>query len=134
MIAGKHFDPILGVDIHIIQPPGPVPVTVARSTPSLAAAFRASGETRIAGLGGCPCAGFIEPDEAIDLRIDAADALQTLVKQSLGCQIALAQQGCECGNVLRHGVPQLSLCNGCPIAAGSRDDRPMPASTASAIR
>lgn len=25
MIAGKHFDPILGIDIHIIQPPGPVP-------------------------------------------------------------------------------------------------------------
>jgi RHS repeat-associated protein len=25
MIAGKHFDPIVGVDIHIIQPPGPVP-------------------------------------------------------------------------------------------------------------
>ncbi|MBI2807784.1 MAG: RHS domain-containing protein [Planctomycetes bacterium] len=25
MIAGKHFDPVVGVDIHIIQPPGPVP-------------------------------------------------------------------------------------------------------------
>ena len=25
MPAAKHFDPILGVDIHIIQPPGPVP-------------------------------------------------------------------------------------------------------------
>lgn len=25
MIAAKHFDPVLGVDIHIIQPPGPVP-------------------------------------------------------------------------------------------------------------
>jgi RHS repeat-associated protein len=25
MPAGKHFDPVLGVDIHIIQPPGPVP-------------------------------------------------------------------------------------------------------------
>lgn len=25
MPAAKHFDPVLGVDIHIIQPPGPVP-------------------------------------------------------------------------------------------------------------
>lgn len=25
MIAAKHFDPVLGVDIHMIQPPGPVP-------------------------------------------------------------------------------------------------------------
>jgi len=25
MIAAKHFDPVMGVDIHIIQPPGPVP-------------------------------------------------------------------------------------------------------------
>ena len=25
MPAAKHFDPILGIDIHIIQPPGPVP-------------------------------------------------------------------------------------------------------------
>jgi len=25
MIAAKHFDPVLGVDIHIVQPPGPVP-------------------------------------------------------------------------------------------------------------
>lgn len=25
MPAGKHFDPILGIDIHIVQPPGPVP-------------------------------------------------------------------------------------------------------------
>ena len=25
MPAVKHFDPILGVDVHIIQPPGPVP-------------------------------------------------------------------------------------------------------------
>ena len=25
MPAAKHFDPILGVDVHIIQPPGPVP-------------------------------------------------------------------------------------------------------------
>ncbi len=25
MLAAKHFDPVLGVDIHIIQPPGPVP-------------------------------------------------------------------------------------------------------------
>ena len=25
MIAAKAFDPVLGVDIHIIQPPGPVP-------------------------------------------------------------------------------------------------------------
>ncbi len=24
-IAAKHFDPVLGIDIHIIQPPGPVP-------------------------------------------------------------------------------------------------------------
>jgi len=23
--AAKHFDPIVGVDIHIVQPPGPVP-------------------------------------------------------------------------------------------------------------
>ena len=23
--AAKQFDPVLGVDIHIIQPPGPVP-------------------------------------------------------------------------------------------------------------
>ena len=25
MPAAKHFDPVLGIDIHIIQPPGPVP-------------------------------------------------------------------------------------------------------------
>ncbi len=25
MLAAKHFDPILGIDVHIIQPPGPVP-------------------------------------------------------------------------------------------------------------
>ena len=25
MPAAKHLDPILGIDIHIIQPPGPVP-------------------------------------------------------------------------------------------------------------
>lgn len=25
MLAAKHFDPVVGVDIHIIQPPGPVP-------------------------------------------------------------------------------------------------------------
>jgi RHS repeat-associated protein len=25
MLAAKHFDPIIGIDIHIIQPPGPVP-------------------------------------------------------------------------------------------------------------
>ncbi|MDZ4862348.1 MAG: DUF6531 domain-containing protein, partial [Gemmatimonadota bacterium] len=25
MIGGKQFDPVLGIDIHIIQPPGPVP-------------------------------------------------------------------------------------------------------------
>lgn len=25
MIAAKHFDPVMGIDIHIIQPPGPVP-------------------------------------------------------------------------------------------------------------
>ena len=25
MPAAKHLDPILGLDIHIIQPPGPVP-------------------------------------------------------------------------------------------------------------
>jgi hypothetical protein len=25
MPAAKHFDPVLGVDIHMIQPPGPVP-------------------------------------------------------------------------------------------------------------
>ncbi len=25
MFVGKQFDPVLGVDIHIIQPPGPVP-------------------------------------------------------------------------------------------------------------
>ncbi|HJZ55611.1 MAG TPA: DUF6531 domain-containing protein, partial [Gemmataceae bacterium] len=25
MIAAKHFDPVLGIDIHMIQPPGPVP-------------------------------------------------------------------------------------------------------------
>lgn len=25
MPAGKHFDPLLGIDIHIVQPPGPVP-------------------------------------------------------------------------------------------------------------
>ncbi len=25
MPAAKHFDPVLGVDVHIIQPPGPVP-------------------------------------------------------------------------------------------------------------
>ena len=25
MPAAKHFDPVLGVDIHIVQPPGPVP-------------------------------------------------------------------------------------------------------------
>jgi len=25
MIAAKAFDPVLGIDIHIIQPPGPVP-------------------------------------------------------------------------------------------------------------
>lgn len=25
MFIGKQFDPVLGVDIHIIQPPGPVP-------------------------------------------------------------------------------------------------------------
>lgn len=25
MPAAKHFDPLLGVDVHIIQPPGPVP-------------------------------------------------------------------------------------------------------------
>lgn len=25
VIAAKHFDPVLGIDIHIIQPPGPVP-------------------------------------------------------------------------------------------------------------
>jgi len=24
-IAAKHFDPVLGIDIHIVQPPGPVP-------------------------------------------------------------------------------------------------------------
>ncbi len=26
MPAAKHFDPVTGVDIHIIQPPGPVPL------------------------------------------------------------------------------------------------------------
>jgi RHS repeat-associated protein len=25
MLAAKHFDPVIGIDIHIIQPPGPVP-------------------------------------------------------------------------------------------------------------
>src|SRR5687768_7725280 len=25
MLAVKHFDPIMGIDIHIVQPPGPVP-------------------------------------------------------------------------------------------------------------
>ena len=25
MPAAKHFDPIMGVDVHMIQPPGPVP-------------------------------------------------------------------------------------------------------------
>ena len=25
MLAAKHFDPVIGVDIHLIQPPGPVP-------------------------------------------------------------------------------------------------------------
>ena len=25
MLAAKHFDPVVGVDIHLIQPPGPVP-------------------------------------------------------------------------------------------------------------
>ncbi|MEZ6062402.1 MAG: DUF6531 domain-containing protein [Planctomycetaceae bacterium] len=25
MLAAKHFDPVLGIDIHLIQPPGPVP-------------------------------------------------------------------------------------------------------------
>ncbi len=25
MIAAKHFDPVVGIDIHIVQPPGPVP-------------------------------------------------------------------------------------------------------------
>jgi len=25
MPAAKHFDPVIGIDIHIIQPPGPVP-------------------------------------------------------------------------------------------------------------
>ncbi len=25
MLAAKHFDPVVGIDIHIIQPPGPVP-------------------------------------------------------------------------------------------------------------
>ena len=25
MLAAKHFDPVVGVDVHIIQPPGPVP-------------------------------------------------------------------------------------------------------------
>ena len=25
MPAAKHFDPVLGIDIHIVQPPGPVP-------------------------------------------------------------------------------------------------------------
>ncbi|MCA9134936.1 MAG: hypothetical protein KDA45_17325, partial [Planctomycetales bacterium] len=23
--ASKHFDPVVGVDVHIVQPPGPVP-------------------------------------------------------------------------------------------------------------
>jgi uncharacterized Zn-binding protein involved in type VI secretion len=26
VIAAKHFDPVLGIDIHMIQPPGPVPL------------------------------------------------------------------------------------------------------------
>ncbi|NJK31742.1 MAG: hypothetical protein HC927_04595 [Deltaproteobacteria bacterium] len=25
MIAAKHFDPVIGIDVHIIQPPGTVP-------------------------------------------------------------------------------------------------------------
>ena len=25
MLVGKQFDPVIGVDIHFIQPPGPVP-------------------------------------------------------------------------------------------------------------
>jgi methyl coenzyme M reductase subunit C-like uncharacterized protein (methanogenesis marker protein 7) len=25
MLAVKHFDPIMGIDVHIVQPPGPVP-------------------------------------------------------------------------------------------------------------
>ena len=34
MLAVKHLDPIMGIDVHIVQPPGPVPPAVADAVAS----------------------------------------------------------------------------------------------------
>ena len=65
MIAGKHFDPILGVDIHLIQPPGPVPpvpvphpvvglaIDLMEYAPYIGGTVKVNGTMRgVAGTGG----------------------------------------------------------------------------------
>lgn len=65
MIAAKHFDPVLGVDIHIIQPPGPVPpipvphpfigmvIDLVEYAPYLGGTVKVNGMMRgVAGTGG----------------------------------------------------------------------------------
>lgn len=65
MIAAKHFDPVLGIDIHIIQPPGPVPpipvphpfigmlIDVVEYAPYIGGTVKVNGMMRgVAGTGG----------------------------------------------------------------------------------
>ncbi len=65
MIAAKHFDPVLGLDIHIIQPPGPVPplpvphpfigmlIDLVEYAPYIGGTVKVNGMMRgVAGTGG----------------------------------------------------------------------------------
>ncbi len=80
MIAAKHFDPVVGIDIHIIQPPGPVPplpiphpfvgfvIDAVEYAPVIGGTVKVNGVMRgVAGTGGknaphIPIGGtFIKP-------------------------------------------------------------------------